>query len=175
MSLKIGKALELILEGITIPIGESNKQLTLKTHYGDQFELNKWVGIQNASKRTKYPLAYYALNKDYKEANGWIRSKVMLILLTQGEYTELNGKRLVESYEKILYPLAEKIESELIKSNFVTLFGKYNTRFKRIDDPLMSISADDFTKLSSKGKSATTDVVDALVLEFEAEINTNCV
>lgn len=169
MSLKVGKAIGKILEGAKIG------KFLVKTHYGDQFELNKWVGIQTSSKRTKYPLVYYALNTNYKERNGWIKGKVTLILLTTAKYTELNDERLMLNYEAMLYPLADLVEERLTKSKFVALKGSINNRFTRIDEPLMGISSSSFEKLKGDTKSIVPDVVDALILEFEAEINIECI
>lgn len=169
MSLKVGKAISSILSGAKI--GE----YTVKTHYGDQFELNKWVGIQNSSsKATKYPLVYYALNKHYKERNGWVSGRITLILLTTGVYSELNDKRLRLNYDAMLYPLADLVENLLTTNKNVIIKGSDGNQFTRIDEPLMGISSDNFEKLRSESKSVTTDVVDALILEFEADINIDC-
>lgn len=177
MSLKIGKALEVILRDVKIPykVGKLTKHRTLQTHYGDQFELNKWVGIQDASNRVKYPLAYYALNNDYTERKGWVKSKVTLILLTTAEYSELNGKRLSDNYETILYPLRDIVKKRLLTNSNVVMYGALKTRFKEVDEPLMGISNEDFSKLRDKTKSVTTDIVDAIILKFEAEFNIECI
>lgn len=169
MSLEIGKAIGKILQGSKI--GDYD----VKTHYGDQFELNKWVGIQDSSDRTKYPLVYYALNKDYKERKGWISSKITLILLTTGIYEELNNERIELNYEAFLYPLANLVEEKLTSNKNIVIKGSKSNRFKRTDEPLMGISSDDFSKMKTSAiAGVTTDVVDALILEFEAEINIEC-
>lgn len=174
MSLKIGKALSVILGDIEIQKG--TRKFKAKVHYGDQYELNKWVGIQTANKTPKYPLIYYALNKDYEESEGWVKSEITLILLTDAVYSEMNNKRVVESYEKMLYPLAEKAEKILTKNPNVVVYGGFQNRFKRIDEPLMGITNSDFEKMKTNAvQGVTTDVVDALIIRFKAEINTDCV
>lgn len=174
MSLKIGKALSVILGDIEIQKG--TRKFKAKVHYGDQYELNKWVGIQNSNKASKYPLIYYALNKDYEESEGWVKSDIMLILLVDALYPELNNKRTVRAYEEMLYPLANKIEKTLTKSRNVVVYGGLQNRFKRIDEPLMGITSTEFEKMKTDAvKGITTDVVDALIIRFKAEINTDCV
>ncbi len=174
MSLKIGKALSVILGDIEIQKGTS--KFKAKVHYGDQYELNKWVGIQNSNKASKYPLIYYALNKDYEESEGWVKSEITLILLTDPVYSEMNNKRVVESYEKMLYPLVEKLEKILTKNPNIVVYGGLKNRFKRIDEPLMGITNSEFEKMKTDAvKGVTTDVVDALIIRFKAEINTDCV
>lgn len=165
MSLEIGKAIGKILQGSKI--GDYD----VKTHYGDQFELNKWVGIQDSSDRTKYPLVYYILNKDYKERKGWIRSNITLMLLTTGIYEELNNERIELNYEAFLYPLKDLVKSKLTSNKKVVVIGGMKS-IKVTDYPL---SSEDLNKITPENNiSTTTDVVDALILEFEAEINIEC-
>lgn len=175
--MEVGEALKRLFDGkeMTYKEGKLTKKVNIKCHYGDQYELNKWVGIQNASNRQKYPLVYYVLGSNKTELNGKVRTKARIILLLSNKYESLNDQRNLDSYKKILNPLFEIIKEEFKLNPYIHVWGSLPKKYDVSDEPLFGISTNDFAKLKEEPKSATIDVVDAKVIDLDLEININCI
>lgn len=172
----VGKALSKVFKGkeIVYKEGKLTKKAKVHFHFGDQLELNKWVGIQNNNSASKYPLIFYVVNSEKKYNNNHIRTKARVILMNVTKYDTLNSTRVSDSYEKILYPLRDLFIKELSANLNTVVYGKIQDKFKQVDVPLMGVSSDDLKSFGNY-KSVTIDIVDAIAIDFDLEININCV
>lgn len=139
--------------------------------YGDELELVRWVtAMNNSTSKQKYPLIWVSSEKYYKHA-GFIKAKVRFILIQDSLYSWLNAERYKKEFRETLTPLCDMVEDTLKKSLTINVVGSGVNRFTRSDAPLWSIS-DKFERPSNG--SASTDIVDAMTLDCEIEININC-
>lgn len=179
--MKIPPALRKLFEGLEITYKYKDKEITDKVqfHNGSQHELNKWIALMNTGSHEKYPLIWYVSNGE-KEFNNEVTSHVRLILFQITRQEWLNNDREKETYNTVLYPLLEKIKGILQTNPYTFVIGKsLKDKYLVDSEPnygLNSQTKNDFTSTSIQGsKQVAIDIVDALVVDFELRINTECI
>ena len=122
--------------------------------WGDKEELDRYI-IE--SKSNNYPLIWLLPSKDvYNQVNGFLTKKVSLVLATLETRTELfNGQRLNLSYDQTLNPLVENVKYYLDNASNLLLTS-------------------DIDLFKHPNYSGATDKWDAIKMDFEIEINNNC-
>lgn len=139
-----------------------------KFSFGDQKELNSFLKAHSKSDSV-YPLIWLAYpNRKSKNRNGKeIRSKIKLILAVQNDSSSwLNDQRFKTMYKSILYPLYDSIEKAFNGTKIARITGNDFDFIEHEEKP-------NFGDKDSNSKHYTTDIWDALTMEFEVIVN-NC-
>lgn len=153
--------------------GSKTTKTKMRFHYGDQFELNKWIV---ANKSGKYPLIYYVLGSTKTDIEGLVKTNARLVLMVTQKYEVLNDTRQVNSYETILNKLLQEIKDTFSENLYITIYGDKPTKYKEEDEPLFGLGAQGLQKIKeAPTQGVSIDIVDAKILDFEIEINTNCI
>lgn len=169
----VGEYLQSVFKGLKLHhkgkrLGEVSD---VKCEYGDELALVAWITAMNRNNKDKYPLIWVSC-ENYTEHAGFLTSKVRFILLSHTTYSWLNNERYDNRFKDTLRPLADLVEDTLKKSLTINVIGSGQSRFTRCDEPLWSISGGKFQRPNAG--SATTDIMDAITLDCEIEININC-
>lgn len=167
----VGEYLQKVFKGLKLHhkgkrLGEVSD---VKCEYGDELALVAWTTAMRS--KSKYPLIWVS-DANYTEHAGYLTAKVRFILLQNTTYSWLNNERYDNRFKDTLRPLADLVEDTLKKSLTVNVVGSGTSRFTRCDEPLWSVSGGKFQRPNSG--SASTDIVDAITLDCEIEININC-
>lgn len=181
----IGEALRIIFEGLSVSYEYENQNVTkeVRFHHGSQIELNKWFAHQQNNNFEALPLIWYVRDK-YTENNDRKRTYARLILFTSTEPDWFNDERAYETYAKVLEPMYEEIKKRLSANQFVNVLGSLHKKYDILDEPDYGVGLDTSSRLSSsdfntttkKGQKAITIArVDAKIIDFDLEINTNCI
>lgn len=181
----IGEALRIIFKGLSVSYEYENQNVTkeVRFHHGSQIELNKWFAHQQNNNFEALPLIWYVRDK-YTDHNGYKRTYARLILFTSTEPDWFNDERAYESYAKVLEPIFEQVQQRLSNSKFINVFGALNKKYDVLDEPDYGVGLDtssrlsgsDFNTTTKKGqKGITISRVDAKIIDFDLEINTNCI
>ena len=180
----IGESFKKLFQGMEVTTtDDSGAEITraIKTDYGDQKELLRWIAL-NRGNANKYPLVWYPI-ADVKERGDWKIASSSLIIFSDTKLNYMNGERYVNTYSYIIDPVWQLIKNKLEKSNAFTFIGtssNISDRYVIRDEPNYGVDArsdiNDFTNKSKKGQeSIVTDIVDARLIEFSFEINTTCI
>lgn len=167
----VGEYLQSVFKGLKLHhkgkrLGEVSD---VKCEYGDELALVAWTTAMRS--KSKYPLIWVS-DANYTEHAGYLTAKVRFILLQNTTYSWLNNERYDNRFKDTLRPLADLVEDTLKKSLTINVVGSGTSRFTRCDEPLWSVSGGKFQRPNSG--SASTDIVDAITLDCEIEININC-
>jgi len=176
--MRVAKALEQIISGMTLTYNEYKSDNTIKGEvtkdvqfsFGDQKELNKWIAGRGSL--SKYPLVWYVLKEYDKEVdeNRYItvdNARIILFTSTKQEY--YNQTRALINYSEILDPLSKLLEKQM------QLSGKFefiDESLKIIDIPCYGLDAQDFG--ASNTQSVTLDYLDARTLTANLRVYTTC-
>ena len=176
--MRVAKALEQIISGMTLTYNEYKSDNTIKGEvtkdvqfsFGDQKELNKWIAGRGSL--SKYPLVWYVLKEYDKEVdeNRYItvdNARIILFTSTKQEY--YNQTRALINYSEILDPLSKLLEKQ------IQLSGKFefiDESLKIIDIPCYGLDAQDFG--ASNTQSVTLDYLDARTLTANLRVYTTC-
>ena len=176
--MRVAKALEQIISGMTLTYNEYKSDNTIKGEvtkavqfsFGDQKELNKWIAGRGSL--SKYPLVWYVLKEYDKEVdeNRYItvdNARIILFTSTKQEY--YNQTRALINYSEILDPLSKLLEKQM------QLSGKFefvDESLKIIDIPCYGLDGQDFG--ASNTKSVTLDYLDARTLTANLRVYTTC-
>ena len=176
--MRVAKALEQIISGMTLTYNEYKSDNTIKGEvtknvqfsFGDQKELNKWIAGRGSL--SKYPLVWYVLKEYNKEVdeNRYItvdNARIILFTSTKQEY--YNQTRALINYSEILDPLSKLLEKQM------QLSGKFefiDESLKIIDIPCYGLDGQDFG--ASNTQSVTLDYLDARTLTANLRVYTTC-
>ena len=176
--MRVAKALEQIISGMTLTYNEYKSDNTIKGEvtkdikfsFGDQKELNKWIAGRGSL--SKYPLVWYVLKEYNKEVdeNRYItvdNARIILFTSTKQEY--YNQTRALINYSEILDPLSKLLEKQM------QLSGKFefiDESLKIIDIPCYGLDSQDFG--ASNTQSVTLDYLDARTLTANLRVYTTC-
>jgi len=176
--MRVAKALEQIISGMTLTYNEYKSDNTIKGEvtkdvqfsFGDQKELNKWIAGRGSL--SKYPLVWYVLKEYDKEVdeNRYITvDNARIILFTSTKQDYYNQTRALINYSEILDPLSKLLEKQ------IQLSGKFefiDESLKIIDIPCYGLDAQDFG--ASNTQSVTLDYLDARTLTANLRVYTTC-
>lgn len=171
----VGELFQEIFKGVTLDREKGGilYKSPIQCEYGDQNELIKWSASKNlAVDKTKYPLIWVDA-PSYTEHVGLLTAPVRVILMNISLYSYSNNTRFEETFTQTMYPLVEVFKSRLETYLYSNVLGDRHTKYKQHDEPLWSITSKAFEKPSSG--SATSDIVDAVVLDFTIELQKNCI
>ena len=139
-----------------------------KFSFGDQKELNAYLKAHSRGSSV-YPLIWmvYPNIEKFRNTDRVVNSDITLILATMNDQTEwLNGQRFIETFGKELFPVLGNIKIALRESGITKVISDSDgddftiTKFPNYGD----------TKPNSD-KHYTTDVWDAIKVEFKLEVN----
>lgn len=174
MIIDVGIALAKVFENLTINV--NNQDVSVKFHFGDQKEFNKWQFEQMRYQVQKYPLIWLAPQGNYKtQKNKTIDVESELILFMGTEQNYNNTERYAHNYLTYLKPLTELVENVLSRHPYILL---QESPINYFDEPNFGANNDAYFGDSSKKKdpkSITIDIVDARILKIKLNINTNCI
>lgn len=131
--------------------------------WGNKDHLIKQLKLFGEEAKSPYPLIYQTSNSDSDSGQkNYTETDLVLILATRVLQTELlNENRWAMSYEKILWPLANNIETIFKKSQMFV----WDNSFTKTTYPNYGNGEENFT----------ADIWDAMELKFNGlKITTNC-
>lgn len=131
--------------------------------WGNKNHLIRQLKLFSKNKEYPYPLIYQTSNSDSDSGQkNYTETDLILVLATRViERERLNENRWATSYENILWPLAQNIETLFKKSQMFV----WDNEFRKTTYPNYGDGEENFT----------TDIWDALELRFNGlKITTNC-
>ena len=176
--MRVAKALEQIISGMTLTYNEYKSDNTIKGEvtkdiqfsFGDQKELNKWIAGRGSL--SKYPLVWYVLkeyDKEVDQSRYITVDKARIILFTSTKQEYYNQTRALINYSEILDPLSKLLEKQM------QLSGKFEFIYeslKIIDIPCYGLDSQDFG--ASNTQSVTLDYLDARTLTANLRVYATC-
>lgn len=132
--------------------------------FGDDKELNSFLQRQGGR---PYPLIWllYPFKERHLEKRVELRD-VTLILAVETTADKTNAERFNDTFKPILFPLYNNILWLFEKSNIIKVHNYY--------DVIKYPNYGELNVLRTKEESKTTDIWDALKLNFNCEINNAC-
>jgi len=123
MIIDVGIALAKVFENLTINV--DNQAVSVKFHFGDQKEFNKWQLEKMRYQVQKYPLIWLAPQGQYQtQKNKTIDVESELILFMGTEQNYNNTERYTHNYLTYLKPLTELVERVLSRHQFIQLYER---------------------------------------------------
>lgn len=169
----IANALKRLFDGAEAKctfLGVEKPNTTIQFWYGDQKELIAW--ITQRKNLVNYPLIWYVLN-EYTEFQGWYETNARLVIMQDTQLQPLNDWRNSNSYEGILEPVWNVVQSKLINNGYVEVMGDMQTMFKLNTIPNYGVEPTSIT--DSSKESISTDLVDCLAVDFKLRIKAKCI
>lgn len=175
----IERALKELFKSISV----NNREVQF--NYGTQRELNQWITFRNQQQLAKFPLIWYVSN-DYSEDDGMYRiNNARIIVFMNTEYNWLNETRAVKTFESWIEPIVSKVVRSLKSNVYINVKGANNFdkfRYRSISnygvptDVSSQLQSNSFKGSQPKNeKSITTDIVDAILIDFNFEIKPHCI
>ena len=127
-----------------------------KYHFGDAKEANAFI---NGRKNDAYPLIYQISNTETHTEKG-VDTRLELVLAMQNlKVSMYNTERWATSYQNVLMPLLQNVQTALEKSGIIVS----NFEYEVIKHP-------NYSETEAKDKTAFVDIVDAIVLTVQIKI-----
>jgi len=156
-------------------LGNPQPNTPIQFWFGDQKELIEW--ITQRKNLDNYPLVWYVLN-EYTEFQGWYETNARLVIMQDTQLKQLNDWRTQNSYEGVLEPVWEVVQSKLTTNGYVEVMGNFADRFKLRAEPNYGIAPqtnDLKTTNPTKEQSINVDLIDCLVVDFKLRIKAKCI
>ncbi len=161
----IGNEIAKLLKDFYIEI--EGRKVPIQFEYGDQDALNKFIAYKTDKGLQKLPLIFYVTNL-VEDKHNTLTCKTELVIMSKTKHESLNQIRFIESYQRFIEPIYQKLIKTIDKSKTLYL-RKENKTIHYVDKANYGLTSKGLEK-----KSNVTEYVDARIIKINIELNQGC-